>query len=693
MDTAALWFSDDDALAGVLARLVSLSGRRVDPIVLAEALLDARVARVGTEGTWTDVLLGACTRLGLRATVVRGPAERLLDTVGEGQPLVVPVSRDAFALVTDARGRRVRAERLPSGAPTWESRASLFGATAAAQPSLEIEAVALEPEAPLGEVAVAEDEHDHGHLPPSPARRVWTFLVAERADVATLVVYALFVGLLSLVIPITVQALVTTVTFGTLTQPLVVLSLLVLGALAFAATLRGLSAWVVEVLQRRVFARVTAALSARLIHADRGALAHGEGARLATRFMEVFSLQKSLASLLVDGLDVVLTALVGMLVLGFYHPLLLGLDVALVAAVAGVLLFLGRRGPPTAIAECIAKYDTVDLLEDVAAGSPRRALGAGPTLAAAQAEAHARAWLRAREEHFSIVFAQTVSVLALQAIASAALLGVGGWLVVSRQLTLGQLVAAELIVTTVVGAIAKLGKHLDTYYDAIASLDKLDHVLAIPRESSGTADAPPGPLALELEAAAVAGSAPVTFSLEASAKHVAHVRDGDHAAELAALATTLVAPASGYVRVAGIDRRDLDLASVRERVELCSDEVVAGTVLDVVRAGRATSIPAVLEALARVGLDVAGWPGSVRTLVGPGGRHLTRGERARLLVARALAARADLVVVDRVLDDLDPEVRAPLAAALSDEHATVLVLTEKPEAVALSPRAAIGGAS
>lgn len=684
----ALWISDEDALASVLARLVSLSGRRPEPVALADALLDARVARVDAAQPWARVLLGACERLGLRAAVVRGPADRLLDTVGEGQPLVVPIAGASFALVTDARGGRVRAERLPNGVARWEARASLFDAEA--RRTGEIEALALEPELPLGDAGETHAAHDEP--PPSAARRVWALWVAERADVATLVVYALFVGLLSLVLPVTVQALVTTVTFGTLTQPLVVLSLFVLGALAFAATLRGLSAWVVEVLQRRLFARVSAALSQRLSHADRDALAGGEGARTARRFMEVFALQKGLASLLVDGLDVVLTALVGMLVLGFYHPLLLGLDVVLVAALAAILLLLGRRGPSTAITECAAKYASVDLFEEIAGAASRSALGAGPRMAAVRVEAHARAWLKAREAHFSIVLAQTVAVLALQAIASAALLGVGGWLVVSRQLTLGQLVAAELIVTTVVGAIAKLGKHLDTYYDVVASLDKLDHVLALPRESSGTAEAPEGPLSLSLEGASARGVRPVTLSLAPSSEHVLQVDDAGHAAAIAALATTLAAPAQGFVRLAGIDRRDLRLSPLRERIELCEDLDVSGTVLDVVRGGRVLSIPAVLDVLARVRLDVASWPSSVQTRVGPGGRALSRTERAQLLVARALASGADLVVVDRVLDDVETAARTTLLAALQGEPATLLVLTERPDRVVLSS-AKEGGAS
>ena len=80
----------------------------------------------------------------------------------------------------------------------------------------------------------------------------------------------------------------------------------------------------------------------------------------------------------------------------------------------------------------------------------------------------------------------------MQAVASTVLLGLGGWLVISGELTLGQLVAAELIVTVVVGAFAKLGKHMESYYDMLASVDKIGVLLDLPIEHQG------GPVQVDL---------------------------------------------------------------------------------------------------------------------------------------------------------------------------------------------------
>ncbi len=88
----------------------------------------------------------------------------------------------------------------------------------------------------------------------------------------------------------------------------------------------------------------------------------------------------------------------------------------------------------------------------------------------------------ARKLHFRIVMRQIVFSLALQAVAATVLLGLGGWLVIQGELTLGQLVAAELIVMMIVSSFAKIGKYFESFYDLLASVDKLGKLFDLPVE-------------------------------------------------------------------------------------------------------------------------------------------------------------------------------------------------------------------
>ena len=72
--------------------------------------------------------------------------------------------------------------------------------------------------------------------------------------------------------------------------------------------------------------------------------------------------------------------------------------------------------------------------------------------------------------------------MAMQVFAATTLLALGGYLVIVGQMTLGQLVAAELIVTVILGSFAKLGKDLESFYDLMASVDKLGKLFDLPIE-------------------------------------------------------------------------------------------------------------------------------------------------------------------------------------------------------------------
>ena len=164
---------------------------------------------------------------------------------------------------------------------------------------------------------------------------------------------------------------------------------------------------------------------------------------------------------LLDGIGLILSAVIGMAVLAFYHPWLLGFDLVMMASIAFIILVLGRGAVDSAIKESKNKYYMAAWLEDIARCPTTFRTAGGTDLALERTDRLVHEYLEARQKHFRILMRQILFALGLQAVASTALLGIGGWLVVDGQLTLGQLVAAELIVTVIVRAFAKLGKHME----------------------------------------------------------------------------------------------------------------------------------------------------------------------------------------------------------------------------------------
>ena len=275
-------------------------------------------------------------------------------------------------------------------------------------------------------------------------------------------------------------------------------------------------------------------------------------------------------------------------------------------------------------------------------------------LAVTRAELLARAYLTARRAHFARVVRQLIGGLGLQVIASAALLGVGGLLVLERQLTLGQLVAAELVVTAVAASFATLGKHLEKFYDLLSALEKFGKLIDLPLEPVGGArEFSNGPARILLR-----GALRGHGNLEVTAGERVLVAGGcgDGKSELLDLCFGLRRPAQGQVEIDGVDLRMADLPALRDQVALVrAGDLFQASILDNLRLG-APHVPLgtfrVAISLVDLADAMAALPAGLETQLAPTGAPLSGGQARRLVLARALAAQPRLLLIDGLLDGL-----------------------------------------
>lgn len=500
--------------------------------------------------------------------------------------------------------------------------------------------------------------------------------------------YSAAIGLLALVTPVAVQVLVNQIGFAILLQPVVVMTLFVLVGLGLSGLLRVLQTRVVELLQERLFVRAAADLAVRLPKVQVAAFEREHGSELVNRFLDVATLQKSAAGLLLDGLGIALQSGMGLLVLAFYHPLLLAFDVALIGCILLIIVGLGRGGVSTSIEESRAKYAVVDWLWDVARHQLRFRSDAGAAVVRGRTNELLFAYVEARRRHFRVLLRQIGGALSLQALGSAALLGLGGALVIAGQLTIGQLVAAEIIVSSVVAGVAKLGKHIESYYDLMAALDKLGHLEDLQPERDGgealrSGPQPGAPLRLH---EITAGYEPqrmllrlVNLHLEPGERVAIVGARGSGKSLLCDLIMGLRLPTTGLIEIDGQDLRSLSLGSVRSQVLLLrEEELVSGSVADNVRGDRTEAPHSELRtALQAVGLweELAVSADGLDTWLTSDARTLSAGQKRRLAIARILLHRPRLLLIDDCLS-LDPSELAPLCSA---EAPWTVLLCTRPE--------------
>lgn len=301
-----------------------------------------------------------------------------------------------------------------------------------------------------------------------------------KQDIYILLVYSILVGTLSLTTPIAVQSFVSTIAFGSLLQPIVVLAVFVFSGMVFVGVMRALQFYIVEILQKRLFTYAAHRIAQTLPLLPAPFYRQESLPELVNRFLDVATLQKAVATLLIDGLGIILQTLIGLLILAFYHPFFLAFDGLLIVVISFVVVVLGRRAITTSIEESKSKYQVHAWLEEIAQHPQVFRHEQAQIYAALRTDAYVLQYLKKRHAHYLVLFRQVVGSLIFQAVMSALLLALGGYLVLEKQLTIGQLVAAELIVSTVVYGLTKFSKHLESFYDLMAAVDKLFHVFDLP---------------------------------------------------------------------------------------------------------------------------------------------------------------------------------------------------------------------
>ncbi|MFM8443933.1 MAG: peptidase domain-containing ABC transporter [Methylococcus sp.] len=538
----------------------------------------------------------------------------------------------------------------------------------------------------------------HQHTPETARAHLRELMRLERQDLWAVVAFSVGAGLMALATPVAVQSLVNTIAFGMLLQPLVVLVLVLLGCLTLNNVLIGFQIYVVEMMQRRIFVRLLGDISGRLRKVSLEALDGGNAPELMNRFFDVMTVQKSGANLLLDGLAYGLQTLIGMLLLAFYHPILLAFDLLLVGSILFIFFILGKRGVDTAIQESRAKYAVAAWLEDLARNPTLAKWASGREFVAEVTDRHSRHYLEACGRHFNIVMRQQIGILALHTLANTTLLGLGGWMVIERQLTLGQLIAAELIVSAMLAGLSRLGKSLTSYYELMAGMDKLGHLLDLPVETSrGEVHmAPDEPAALtirhvsyryEHERGPEKSINECSLNLAGTHRVALVGSSGSGRGTLLELIMGLRHPVAGAILIDGHDIRDLDMDELRHSMALVKGhEIIEDTILENIRMGRPhIGIETIRHALAGMELNdtIMALPEGLNTRLNHLGMPLSPEQVRRLMLARAVAGQPRLLLIHEALDFLDNDISERIIdwVLRPDAAWTVIVATQQPEVI------------
>ena len=517
---------------------------------------------------------------------------------------------------------------------------------------------------------------------------------AEKRIMYLIISYALAVAFFSLIVPLTVQEMVSTFSYAV--QPVMIwtLTAIMLTVLLFVGLFKTFHFYAIDVIQRRVFARITVAMVEQL---PRNRFKTKQAQYLSNFFIETVFMQRALSTLLFDLINVVVGGSVGMLLLMVYHPYYLMYNLMLMTGFAFTFFILSRGALKTTLDMSHAKYDVFRWVQEVAQNSLQFKATDSRPFVLQRTNDLVNHYVDCRKARFRVLVRQYIGSVGGQAIAQAGALGISGYLMAIGQLTLGQLVAVQAVVGALVINFDTLIKNMGFVYYFFTALTHLDEVFK-QEQDYVSVESPVGMPKHLTQGVRVTckgvslmhGGSSVFdgFNLDVAPGEKLGIYARTTAAKtaLARVLGGLETPTNGVVQYNGVDLRYMDPNGLNQCRSVMIDSqltLVDGSIEENIVMGRSyVSYDDLNWALRFVELeeDVEGLPRGVKSDISSLGESISPTHIVQILLARAILGRPQVLIFDGLIHSLEPSLRERILRRLcsKDEAWSVIFVSTDP---------------
>ena len=530
----------------------------------------------------------------------------------------------------------------------------------------------------------------------SPVKRFFELIKAEKKDIYAIYFFAILVSLITLTIPLGIQAIIGLMSGGLLLESAMVLVFLVILATVASGWLQVQQLALVEILQQRIFAKTAFDFSFRIPRIKSEVLSQQYTPEIVNRFFDVLNVQKSLPKILIDFTSALIQIFFGLLLLSFYHPYFILFGLIVVGVVALVFVFTGKAGLESSIYESKYKYKLAFWLEELGRAVHAFKMSAYHGLPVNKTDYLLDKYLHYRKKHFKILVKQFAAIIAFKTIITAGLLILGGLLVFSKQINLGQFVASEIIILLVIGSVEKIISNISSVYDMLTAIDKLATVSDLPLESSGgrsTSDVIVKDQ-FELKLSKIDFKYPearnesiknLNLTISKGEKIcICGYNDSGKSTLLKVISGTYES-FSGAISLNGISLRELNLNSYRSLIADVGNatDLFEGSIEENITMGNAT-IPFVdiLEACEWAGLKdfVSNLQDGLKTQLSPAAANFPSNIAKKILLARAYLSKPALIMIDEMFHQVQRhEKKKILDNLFNEKNMALIIISSLPE--------------
>ena len=524
------------------------------------------------------------------------------------------------------------------------------------------------------------------------SKRLLNLLKLDKKDISQIFFYAIFSGLVSLSLPLGIQAIINFIQSGQVSISWVVLVFVVIVGVVLVGILSLMQLRITENLQQKLFVRSSFEFSYRLPKIEFEELYNKYAPELANRFFDTLTIQKGVSKILIDFSSALLQITFGIILLSLYHPFFIFFGMFLFILLYVIFKFSYNTGLSTSLKESNYKYKVVSWLQEIARNNFSFRKNINFDYALTKNDLLVSEYLNYREKHFGIIKRQYIQLIAFKIVITAGLLLIGGYLVLNQQMNIGQFVAAEIIILLVINSVEKIIIGLETLYDVLTAVEKIGQITDLKIEN--TTDVPNeicySNITLEVEKLCYKFQDSnnfvlntINFKLEPSEKIIIKGNNGSGKTTLIRILSGLLQPTSGTFFINDDTYRKINLDQYRSQISviISGETPFEGTILENITFNNPNisqeDLKWAIDSV-QLGEYIKSLPKGLDTKIYPEGKQLSSSNAQKILLARSIITKPKILFLEEPFDKMDDITANELIDFITDSNQKwALVITSK----------------
>ncbi len=526
----------------------------------------------------------------------------------------------------------------------------------------------------------------------TPLKRFYNLLQLDKKDVYQIFFYAVFAGLVSLSLPLGIQAIINFLQSGRVSASWIVLTVLVVIGVALVGILSLMQLRITENLQQKIFIRSSFEFGIRLPKIKTEELYNQYPIELANRFFDTLTIQKGTSKLLIDFSAAFLQIIFGLLLLSLYHPYFVLFGILLFILLYFIFNFSYHAGIHSSLQESKYKYKVASWLQELARNSFSFRNQLKFDFGLQKNDYLIQDYLKYREKHFNVIKKQFIQLIIFKVIITVSLLSIGGYLVISQQMNIGQFVAAEIIILLVINSVEKIILGLETFYDVLTSIEKIGQVTDLDLEEEIDPITPNCYTSISLKTENVNFKFPdsrnnilnaISITIEQGEKILISGMNGSGKTTLIRLLSGLLKPDSGSFFINDDTFRKIDLKQYRLQIGsiIYNETPFEGTFIENITYNNPSIDTNDLKwAIEGVQLSeyIKTLPQGLDSKIYPEGKQLSSSNAQKILIARSIIHKPKILFYEDPTHEMDENIANQIIDFLTlPEHQWTLIVSSK----------------